>query len=256
MHAIWSCKLTRSLGPYCRLHGSNILALGIVALKKWVDDFAFFQYPQTQNTMPAAYDDSLVDILSLAELLGWPWKPSKTKDFAKTFRYLGFTWDLESKRVSIPTDKQARYVAKLAPWVRGAKFTRKEAEGILGMLVYCSLAVPEGRSHLVTISKFTSSFSYTSSSFAQHTPGKLVLDDINYWQQILANRGCGSHLSRPPALVDYKCWVDASTSYGAGVVFGDEWDAWRLCDGWNINNRRIGWAEMIAIEFGLSQRII
>ena len=36
-----------------------------------------------------------------------------------------------------------------------------------------------------------------------------------------------------------------------GVVFEDVWKSWKLCEGWDGPDRSIGWAEMVAIEFGL-----
>jgi hypothetical protein len=46
-------------------------------------------------------------------------------------------------------------------------------------------------------------------------------------------------------------WVDASTSWGIGVVFENVWKSWKLCDGWDEGGHHIGWAEMVAVEFGL-----
>jgi hypothetical protein len=46
-------------------------------------------------------------------------------------------------------------------------------------------------------------------------------------------------------------WVDASSSWGVGIVFNGEWDAWRFSPGWNKDGRNIGWAEIVAIELGL-----
>jgi hypothetical protein len=157
--------------------------------------------------------------------------------------------------VAIPKDKHDRYVEKLAPWVPGAWFSRRDAERVHGTLVHCSLAVPDGRSHLVALSRFVSSFNQAGSSFAKRAPNKLVLRDIEFWRKQLLEGDCGSTLLRPPALADCKCWVDASTSYRVGVVINGKWDSWRLSEGWNINNHRIGWAEMVAIEFGLRMAV-
>jgi hypothetical protein len=84
----------------------------------------------------------------------------KTEYFAASFRYLGFDWDLTTKRVLIPAEKCTRYIAKIEPWVVGASFMRTEAEQILGTFVHCSLAVPDGQLHLVALSKFASSFAH------------------------------------------------------------------------------------------------
>ena len=35
------------------------------------------------------------------------------------------------------------------------------------------------------------------------------------------------------------------------MVFGNEWDAWRLSPGWDKDGHNIGWAEFVAIELGL-----
>ena len=53
----------------------------------------------------------------------------------------------------------------------------------------------------------------------------------------------------PPAS-PVEFWVDASSSWGIGVVFNSEWDFWRLLPGWD-KDRHIGWAEMVAVELGL-----
>jgi len=45
--------------------------------------------------------------------------------------------------------------------------------------------------------------------------------------------------------------VDASSSWGIGVVLDNEWDFWALRPGWDKDGRNIGWAEMVAIELGL-----
>ena len=61
----------------------------------------------------------------------------------------------------------------------------------------------------------------------------------------------GSTLSKPPTASHIEFWVDTSSSWGIGIVFGGQWDFWRLLPGWNRDGRDIGWAEMVAIELGL-----
>lgn len=112
----------------------------------WVDDFVFFRSP----TLPLAshpdplyhYDLSLIQ--QLAVQLGWPWKPAKTQPFNSVSRYLGFTWDLDSKSVHIPEDKRKKYISKAEAWLARKNHSRKEVESILGTLVHCSLALPDG----------------------------------------------------------------------------------------------------------------
>jgi hypothetical protein len=146
---------------------SAILTIkGFGPSKNWVDDFVFFRYPTTDNlSSPPTFSYSLSDIFQVAFQLGWPWKDSKTKPFASHFKYLGFLWHLPTETVEISDDKKLCYLTKLEPWTSGHKFSRKDTELILGALVYCSLAIPDGQSRLPLISCFASSFNHFLSPF-------------------------------------------------------------------------------------------
>jgi hypothetical protein len=219
--------------------------------KNWVDDFVFFRFPISITSGTPTFSYSLSDIYSLAEQLGWPWKKSKTRPFEPQFKYLGFIWNLSTKTVQIPDAKKVSYLAKLQPWTSDQKFSKKEAESVLGTLVHCSLAIPDGRSRLPSISRFSSSFNHLSSPFARKTPGNIVLSDLQWWRTQLSADFCGSILSKPPPASHIEFWVDASSSWGIGVVFHNEWDFWKFQPGWDKDGRNIGWAEMVAIELGI-----
>jgi hypothetical protein len=224
----------------------------------WVDDFLFFAFP-TNSDLFTSQDESWTPIFSyslksiflITSLLGWPWKDSKTRPFAPFFTYLGFLWDLIKKTVQIPIEKKSRYLMKLKPWISGNKFTQREAQSLLGTLVHCSLAIPDGRSHLPALSRFAASFNTSSSPFVQKTPNSSVLSDIAWWHAQLSAEFTGSYLRRPPPPSPINFWVDASTDWGIGVVFNGEWDSWKFNTRWQSNGRNIGWAEFIAIEIGL-----
>jgi hypothetical protein len=121
----------------------------------------------------------------------------------------------------------------------------------LGTLVHCSLAIPDGRSRLPSISRFTASFNHLTSPYAHRTPNAGVFSDISWWRNQLSLPFCGSTLSRPPTISPIEFWVDASSSWGIGVVFNGSWNFWKLRPGWDKDGRNIGWAEMVAIELGL-----
>lgn len=78
-----------------------------------------------------------------------------------------------------------------------------------------------------------------------------MLSDIEWWRTRLSAGFCGSTLSKPLPVSPVEFWVDASSSWGVGVVFDGEWDAWKFSPGWNTDGRNIGWAEIVAIELGL-----
>lgn len=247
---------TSSGGIFGRIADAKTAILTQVKIgpsKNWVDDFVFFRLPISSdptNDFPV-FTYSLSDIYSLGDRLGWPWKRSKTRPFNAQFKYLGFVWDLTTKTVQIPSDKKLRYLSKLEPWIHGRKFSRKDAESVLGTLVHCSLAIPDGRSRLPAISRFVTSFNHVSSPFVCKTPGTGVLADIDWWRTHLSADFCGSVIARPPPTSAVEFWVDASSSWGIGVVFNGEWDFWKFRPGWDKDGRNIGWAEFVAIELGL-----
>jgi hypothetical protein len=96
-----------------------------------------------------------------------------------------------------------------------------------------------------------SGFGGARNRHSRWTPGPAVLIDVAYWQAELSAPFCGSALRDPPPLSPVEFWVDASTSYGVGVVFAGHWIAWQFRTGWKADGRDIGWAEMIAIELGI-----
>jgi hypothetical protein len=223
-------------------------ARGMAPCTKWVDDFVFITHPPASPDLPRYCLD---DLIALGARLGWPWKPSKTSPFDDIFTYLGFRWSLSRRTVEIPVSKKEKYLTRLAPWTAGAQVSRRDAEIVLGTLVHCALAVPDGRTRLVALTRMVSAFDGARSRFSRWNPGAAVLDDIAYWRAELAKPFCGSALYDPPPPSSVEFWVDASTSFGVGVVFNGQWIAWKLRTGWEADGREIGWAEMIAIELGI-----
>ena len=74
--------------------------------------------------------------------------------------------------------------------------------------------------------------------------------DLLWWRAILSETRIG-HSLLPPLHWDPDVWVDASTSWGIGLLVKGWWAAWKLSDRWNEAGHDIGWAEMIAMELTL-----
>ena len=64
-------------------------------------------------------------------------------------------------------------------------------------------------------------------------------------------RVLGNENHPPPEPLDTALFVDASTGWGIGLVLDGKWLAWQLKDGWNADNRGIGWAEKVAVELAV-----
>jgi hypothetical protein len=166
----------------------------------WVDDFLFLNFPtnyafaEDEDNWQPIFSYSLETIFNITTDLGWPWKASKTRPFAPSFKYLGFWWNLTDKTVQIPDKKKNRYLSKLESWTPGQKFTRRKAESLLGTLVHCSLVLPTSRCRLSALSRFTASFTHSSSPFIKKEPNKSVITDIAWWREQLSAPFCGTRI--------------------------------------------------------------
>lgn len=249
-----------------------LLAYGFGPSTHWVDDYGFLKGDEDPTPVPPPVSNSLIsneltqtprsrfrhdytisDIEKIAAHLGWPWKKSKTKDFSHILLYIGFEWNIRLRFVQVPQEKRKKFLKKLEIWVPGRKVSKKEAESLQGTLVHASLVVPSGRAHLHFLIKFTSSFGHTKSPrFAKRSPSSDLLADVAWWREVLINGPFGSTIKKPPPpRADYRVFVDASTSFGVGVILNGAWERWRLKNGWNTEGRDIGWAEFVALEMGV-----
>ncbi|KAL1944125.1 hypothetical protein VTO73DRAFT_3310 [Trametes versicolor] len=225
---------------------------GIPDLVKWVDDFAFFRYPSAtrlDGSFEYTVDESI--IFTVAARLGWPWSLPKHVPFAFSFVYVGFLWDIPARTVELPEKKKTKYLLRLAPWLAGASVSRKDVEVIVGTLNHCSLAVPDGRSRLPSLYRLSAGFRSHEADFVKHRISAAALSDVEWWRARLSDTFCGSNLYIPPMSTSHRIFVDASTSWGIGLVVNDRWFAWKLKDGWRSEGRDIGWAEMVAVELAV-----
>ena len=228
---------------------SILTARNMSPVRNWVNDFVFFRSPNTHNNSTPTY--SLDDIYSLGDRLGWPWKRSKTRPFANTFIYLGLLWDLSAKTVTLPEAKRLRYLNRLLPWLDRISVDMVTAQHLLGTLNHCTLVIPSGRSYTPRLSTFTASWNFLKSPYIKQKPPRALLADLSWWHTTLSHAPPPTKLSLPPPISRIQFFVNASSSFGIGIVLENEWDSWKLIKGWNRDGRDIGWAEAVAIEIGL-----
>src|SRR5882724_6659339 len=82
-----------------------------------------------------------------------------------------------------------------------------------------------------------------------HIP-KPVIVCLCYWQTVL-DKPCTPRSLKPRHPIDLDIWVDASTSWGIGIVIAHQWAAWKLIPGWKADGMDIGWAKSIALELAI-----
>jgi hypothetical protein len=99
-------------------------------------------------------------------------------------------------------------------------------------------------SRLVSLYKFRGGFKPNLPGEARHKLSKSVADDIDWWRQRLQDEFVGMKIVCPPEPSNHQLFVDASTSWGIGLILDGKWLAWQLKEGWDTDGREIGWAEM------------
>jgi hypothetical protein len=230
-------------------------SLRIHPVIKWVDDFNVFRFPSTTGSyiseefpdLRYEYDLSLIKFLT--EPLRIPWHRDKGQDFGSQFPYLGFHWDLVRKTVAIPEKKRIKHHSRLTHFItkcQNHQVLRKDVETINGALAHLSFVHQRGRSRLPSLFHWLTTF---PNEFTPRWPPPSVLADLNWWLNTLTETNMYRLLTTPTTPASLDIWVDASTSWGVGILIDRRWDAWRVQDGWDIEGRDIMWLEAIALEF-------
>ena len=78
----------------------------------------------------------------------------------------------------------------------------------------------------------------------------LTAEDLGWWRIRLQEGFVGLKIIQPPKPLPNKVYIDASTSWGIGLVIDGKWLAWQF-KGLKSEGREIGWAEMVAVELDI-----
>lgn len=243
-----------SCGMFGRVADAFVAILkkfGAEVVLKWVDDIIFFRFP-TAASHPYSYAFDASLIFSIAGRLGWPWSIPKNRAFSSVFTYLGFLWNIPSKTVQIPASKKDKYIARCRSFLAASKQSLKSSQQLLGTLNHCCLAIRFARTHIHALRSFVAKFPVNSSPFITHTVPASIRNEIHWWSATLSQEFVGSTIATPPAPLNIDIFVDASTSWGIGVLINGKWAAWRFSSDALQHGRAIGWAEMVAVELAVS----
>jgi hypothetical protein len=233
--------------------------MDISPIKKWVDDHSIFRFPvgggytcPDGSLTPYLFAFGLTDIYEKSRPLGIPWHPKKCIDFALFFTYLGFLWDLTARTVALSEAKRLKYLAKLTNIIEavggGASLSHKDALSINGTLSHITFVIPHGRAYLANLSRFIAQY---HNNFISRIPPSSVKNDLLWWRDVLSSPPPPRSLIPRGSPQEIDLWVDASTDWGIGLVWGAKWDAWTLIDGWKGQGRDIGWLEAVAVKLAV-----
>jgi hypothetical protein len=229
------------------------MAEGVKPILKYEDDINVFRFPVPDGIFvdgPCRYHYDRLEVLRRVSLLGVPWHPDKGDPFFSSLSvFIGMLWDLNSHRVSLPEKKRLKFLRRVDDFLsnfEGKQCRLRDVERIHGSLCYISFIYQSGRSRLPSLSNFASSFH--GNEFIPRYPPRSLMSDLKWWSGVLQESGFYRQLTPRGSLLDMGIFVDASTSWGIGIIIGGKWFAFRLQPSWKIPGRDICWLETVAVE--------
>lgn len=232
------------------------LAEAVAPICKYEDDLKIFRTPSPAGAFldgNLCYDYDVPEVLRRIAHLGIPWHPDKCDDtFAFVTTFIGFQWDIPAKTVSLPEHKRLKFLERVRQFLDrfdGHRCSLRDVEKIHGSLCHVAFVHMEGCSHLPSLSNFAASFK--GDAFLTRYPPPSVFTDLRWWHATLLVASASRLLIPRGPIQDLGIFVDASTSWGIGVLISGDWATFRLLDGWKIPGRDICWLETLAIEFAV-----
>jgi len=232
------------------------MAQGVKPILKYEDDLNIFRFPTTDGPFHDGEYHYLYDrpeALRRVEDLKVPWHPEKgTPFFSDVFTFIGLSWDISHHLVSLPENKRLKFLRRVNDFI--FFFERKQChlrdiQRIHGSLCYISFVYTEGRSRLPSLSNFAATFK--GDEYLARFPPRSVFSDLRWWSETLENPSFFRHLIPRGPTLNPGIFVDASTSWGIGIIFGDKWISWQLAPSWKVPGRDICWLETLAVEFAV-----
>jgi len=76
-----------------------------------------------------------------------------------------------------------------------------------------------------------------------------MITDLKWWLSTLSVRGITCTLVPQRPVCKLGIFVDASTSWGIGIIISSHWATFCLTKDWKVKGRDIHWLEILAINF-------
>ncbi len=226
---------------------------GVFPVPKYEDDLKAFRFPSNTGTFrdgDYAYDYDRATMMSRVESLNVPWHAEKgDKSFVFTTTFIGFLWDIPGKLVSLPEEKRLKFRERVRQFLdafSGHRCYLLDVDKIHGSLCHVAFVHQDGNSRLPSLSNFAASFK--GNEYTTRYPPPSVFTDLKWWLAKLSIPHFTRSLHPRGPMQDLHLFIDASTSWGIGILIGGQWAAYQLCPDWKIPGRDICWLETIAIE--------
>lgn len=191
----------------------------------------------------------LDDVDEFSDAVGLVWEKAKDQVFASTGQYIGLRWDMDSRRVALPSEKKEKYSTSIVEWQQRWEHSLLQVQQLYGRLLHATLVIPAGRARLTGLESMLSFFDNPFALWRQH---KNVGPDLVWWAAALAQHDVSLDLGClfPNTIADVDAYSDASSGVGIAIVVGGKWRAWRLLPGWQTldGTKDIQWAEAVGFE--------
>lgn len=215
----------------------------LVTIFRWVDDNLFVKR--------VASSTSMADIVRRSQELGVITNEKKCSDFKYEQKFIGFIWDGFNKTVRLPDNKLQERLAQIEEFLtEHQKFSRDQVEVLAGRLTHVSCLLPQLRCYLNSLYRWIHSWVHLYSKQLLPVDAR---DDLLFWRFTLSSFK-NSRLIASAEPKDIQWVGDASTSFGIGVLIGENWSQFRLKEGWEMTRgvkKGIAWLETVAIRLGL-----
>ena len=228
-------------------------AEGVKPILKYEDDLKIFRYPVEAGRFHHdgfQYDYDRDKALSRISSLRVPWHKDKGDlSFLSITNFIGFHWDLPSRHVSLPEEKRLKFHNQVRIFLdcfSGHRCSLLDVQKIHGSLCHVAFVYIQGRSRLPSLSNFIASF--MDNEFIRRYPPQSMLTDLKWWLEVLSNPGFYCELLPWSPCQDMGLFVDASTSWGIGIIVAGKWTAFMLHRDWKVGGRDICWLETVAVE--------
>jgi len=225
---------------------------GIFPVPKYEDDLKVFRIPSPMCLFHDSgffYDYDCADMLCCIHPWGVPWHDEKGDDhFLFVTTFIGFCWDIPRKLVSLPEEKQLKFHEHVWHFLcdfKGWPCHLLNVKKIHGSLCHVAFVYMD-HSYLPSLSNFASSF-HNNEVITRYPPHSMMTD-LGWWLKKLEISSISRALCPRGSLQDLGLYVDASTSWGIGIIIGDSWASFQLSPTWKVPGRDICWLETLAIE--------
>ena len=165
-------------------------AEGIKPTLKYEDDLKVFRCPSlhipdssSSDTPLTSYEYDQTEALLRVSSLGVPWHKEKgDTEFLYKTTFIGYSWDLVLKLVSLPDEKRLKFHNRVKVFINSFSrrcCTLKDVERIHGSLCHVAFVYVEGSSRLPSLSNFAASFK--GNELTQRYPPRSMMTDLSWW---------------------------------------------------------------------------